>query len=128
MLSGTFWRLGGLALAALVVGTMTWWLLSRIDKSYEADDLEKKLHQAERIAELREAQKHLSDQLRLKAQEDLDGLKAEFKGRLAEAKKYVAIIPPKDPKCGLGPELTRMLNKVRGYPGDEVPAAAGRSP
>jgi len=120
-------RAVGLLILILALGASAWWVKSRIDRSYDADRLERdllacksnmmRLSVSLKIAETQRLQ--LAGALR-DAQEKLDQ-------RIGKAVERVKVVVRDDPACKLSRDAISLLNDARA-PASLPPAAAGSPP
>lgn len=107
------WKSVGYFLAVLALGGSLWWVKGKIDRAYQADQLETDLKNAK--LDIIEIQTRASiaetDKLKLIAllQSGQDNVTISIEKAISRVKGLVR----SDPACKLGPDVIRLLNGAR---------------
>jgi hypothetical protein len=110
--SNIVWVLRGLFVAVVVV--TVWWAKGRVDKSYA---LERQV--AEYDARIEFENKADKDRIVMEIKDAKT--KETIRTVIKVVTRDVVRILPSKPECALGPDVTLLLNRARGY---EVPTSA----
>lgn len=107
------WRAIVYAVVFLAVLSVGWWLAARITRSYEADQLEKRIKlQQDMILDERKARVKAEHEAQVVTQQ-LATAQTELATRTAAAVKRVKVIIPPKPDCDFPDDVVGVLNAAR---------------
>ena len=103
------------ALVVVAVGAAGIWLKDRIERSYEADTLEKRVGAYIYMLQYERKKRVEVEKFARATQLKLEAAEADIAQRAKDATQKATRLVPKSSVCDYSPDVVSMLNRARGY-------------
>jgi hypothetical protein len=120
-------RAVGLLILILALGASAWWVKSRIDRSYDADRLQRDLLVAKSDMMRLSVSLKIAERQKLEIASALVDAQEKLDQRIGKAVERVKVVVRDNPACRLSRDAISLLNDARA-PAELPPASVNSSP